>query len=105
MNQMFVSLYNESLVTHSFIQFAHSGQCLTQSELSIRLKNLCAELETKQHTHSFLIYYNERERESCFNVRLDCPLSAFLVTSEETNSALCINIYILQYVPSMLLML
>lgn len=37
---------------------ASDSECAVDST-----ENLYAELETKQHAHSFLIYHNERERE------------------------------------------
>lgn len=47
-HQMFVS---------QVVQFTHLARPLTQSELS---DDVYAEREIKQHTHSFLIYCNER---------------------------------------------
>lgn len=60
-----LDVVHQMFVSH-VVQFTHVTQSVTQSELS---HNLYAERETKQHTHSFLIYCNERERAILSNVR------------------------------------
>lgn len=79
---------NESFI-YTWFDSGYLWRTVSDSEWAVNLnETLNAWLETKEHTHCFLINHNKRESESVSqsNVRLDCPISAFLVKSQTTDS-------------------
>lgn len=85
-NQMFVSLTMSHSFTHSLIQFVRAGQCLTQSELSIRLE-ICAQSWKLNNTPTLFLSTIMKERDTVSLILgFDLLISACLLQSQATGS-------------------